>query len=266
MPEVPLLLILNLQCSMVPSHRRGFLTRRAVVLSDVSLSLEEGKILGLVGPSGSGKSTLARCIVGLQRPDRGSILFKSVNIFPEENNRRRFRTEMQMVFQASSASLNPMMSVRDCLREGLEARPHAGAPDLEEAMVELLEAMGLESDLLPLLPGQLSGGQRQRIAIARALAAQPSLLILDEPTSALDLLTQRQILSLLLQIRDRFHLSLLLITHDLDTALRVCDRIAVLHGGVIVEHAASRELASSPKHPFTQQILADSFLSSSPER
>jgi ABC-type glutathione transport system ATPase component len=171
-----------------------------------------------------------------------------------------------MVFQASGASLDPRMSVRDCLREGIEARPHAGAPNIDEAMFELLEAMGLESDLLPLLPGQLSGGQRQRIAIARAFAAQPSLLILDEPTSALDLITQRQILSLLPQTRDRFHVSIILITHDLDTAVSVCDRIAVLHDGAIVEQAASRELASYQRHPFTRQLFADSLLNFSPER
>lgn len=221
--------------------------------------------MGLVGQSGSGKSTLARCVAGLQKPDGGSILFRSVNIFPHEENRKRFRAEIQMVFQASSASLDPMMTVKECLREGIEARPHAGAPDINEAMCELLDAVSLEKDLLTCYPDQLSGGQRQRIALARALAAQPTLLILDEPTSALDLLTQQQILSLLCWVRERFYLSIILITHDLGIALSVCDRIAVLHDGVIVEDATPRVLGSYQQHPVTRQLFSDSLLSSSQE-
>ncbi len=257
-----LLEIEHLHCSVLASPRSMLFAKRSVVLSDISLSVGQGEVLGLVGKSGSGKSTLARCIAGLQKPDGGSIVFRSVNIFPHEKNRKRFSAEIQMVFQANSASLDPMMTVRECLIEGAEARLHAGAPNIEEVLCELLEATGLEKDLLTCFPGQLSGGQRQRIAIARALAAQPSLLILDEPTSALDLLTQRQVLSLLRRVRQQFRLSILLISHDIGIAMSACDRIAVLHDGVIVEDAAPHTLASYQQHPFTWQLFSDSLLSS----
>ncbi len=255
-----LLQIEHLRCSVSATRERRFLPKRRNVLRDISITLKEGMILGLVGKSGSGKSTLARCIAGLQKPDDGVIRFKSVNLFPQARNRARFPTQIQLVFQACSAALDPMMTIRACLMEGIEAQPHAGSPDPDEILYEILEAMCLDKSVLNCLPAQLSGGQRQRVAIARALAAQPSLLILDEPTSALDVITQRQILHSLRHLQERLHLSILLITHDIGLAMNMCDEISVLDNGTIAETAEPRVLVSSPQHHFTRQLLRDSFL------
>jgi ABC-type glutathione transport system ATPase component len=257
-----LLQIEHLKCSVSATRESRFLRKRRIVLGDISLAMKEGMILGLVGESGSGKSTLARCIAGLQRPDDGIIRFKSVNLFPQERNRARFPAEIQLVFQAGSAALDPMMTVRACLMEGIEAQHHAGAPDPDETLCEILEAMALEKNVLNCFPPQLSGGQRQRVAIARALAARPSLLLLDEPTSALDVITQRQVLKLLHHLQEGLHLSILLITHDIGLAMSICNEIAVLHDGTIVECAEPHALASSPQHHFTRQLLRDAFLCS----
>lgn len=227
------------------------------VLRGVSLSVSSGEAVAVVGQSGGGKSTLARCIAGLQKPDAGRIIFDGLEIFPREKHRKRFPLDIQLIFQASAASLDPMMSIEEILLEGVTARQEARRTEARAILTHLLEMVGLEPVMLARLPSQLSGGERQRIAIARALAAEPRFLILDEPTSALDVVTQQQILLLLRRLRQARRLTMLFVTHDLAVALQLCDRIAVLHDGIIVEDAPARELISAPQHPFTRRLVHD---------
>lgn len=260
MRGTPLLDIERLCASVRGRRNRWFADQTQTVLESVSLMVQTREVLGIIGQSGSGKSTLARCIVGLHEPDSGRIIFDSQQLFPRSSSRRRIHPEMQMVFQAGGASLDPHMNIRQILIEGIEARLHAGAPDPNCTLRTLLDAVGLSEELLERLPSQLSGGQRHRVAIARALAAQPRLLILDEPTSSLDILTQQQIIRLIKDIKDREHLSILLITHDLAVALHLCDRIAVLHQGRVIEQGEARVICSEPHHPITQRMVEDTLV------
>lgn len=255
-----LLEVKGLSCTPHSVAQRG-VNRK--VLDGVSISIGDGEFVGLLGGSGSGKTTLAYCIAGFRKADGGEIIYRGANIHPTTRNRDRFPLEIQMVFQTSSASLNPMLTVRECLEEAINARHQpekrngAGpSPD------DLLMSVGLEAGLLTRTPTQLSGGQRQRIAIARALAGKPRLLILDEPTSALDIVTQQQILSLIRDLHAREHFAALLITHDIRVAAAMCNRIAVLHGGRIVEEGPSAELLATQRHPATKQLVAASGISS----
>jgi len=254
-----LLAVESLCASVRASRNRWFSHRTRTVLENVSLTVRTGEVLGIIGQSGSGKSTLGRCIIGLHEPDSGRVMFDSQQLFPRLSTQRLIHPEIQMVFQAGGASLDPYMNIRDTLMEGIEARLHAGAPEPEQTLRTLLDAVGLSEELLGRLPSQLSGGQRQRVAIARALGAQPRLLILDEPTSALDILTQQQIIQLIKDIKNREHLSLLLITHDLTVAAHLCDRIAVLHQGKVIEQGNARAICSEPRHPVTQRMVDDTL-------
>jgi len=250
-------------CSVESSSHLRFRTKKKQVFKGISLSIDEGTSVGLLGESGSGKSTLARCIAGLQVPYEGEINYKGINLFPKNENRKNVSLEIQMLFQASSASLNPMMTVRECLQEGIEAKKSFDDKHDNSSVAEtLIASVGLSEELLERYPSQLSGGQRQRVAIARALAVQPRLLILDEPTSALDAITQIQVLSLLKRLQSERRFSLLFITHDIQTALMFCDRIAILHDGGIVEDESVDNLLTAQKHPYTQQLFADSRISS----
>lgn len=257
-----LLEVTNLSTSVRTGTSAGFRTTRKLVLDSISFSIEEDESFGLLGESGTGKSTLARCIAGLQHPDKGEIIYKNINLFPQKDNRRRFPLELQMVFQAGGASLDPTMHIEECLLEGTAAQELSSSKQDDTTPNSLLDSVGLRPDLLSRYPVQLSGGERQRVAIARALAAKPRLLILDEPTSALDLLTQAEIISLLQSIRQKERLSLLLITHDVKLALFLCDRIAILNQGKIVDQGTMSQLLTSHKHPYTAQLFADSRISS----
>ena len=217
--------------------------------------------MGLLGESGSGKTTLARCIAGLQRPDSGTITYKGTSIFPRTENRKRIGVGIQMLFQASGASLDPCLTMMDSLLEGISCStrdPKAAVAAAEE----WVSSVGMTRDCLGRLPSQLSGGQRQRIALARALSAGPRLLLLDEPTSAVDALTSAQLLRLLRSLQAKRGFSLLLITHHVQTALSFCDRVAVLRDGVIVEEAASDVLCKHPRHDYTQLLFKESGMNS----
>lgn len=236
--------------------------KRKPVLRDITFALEENLTVGLLGNSGSGKSTLARCLAGLQNPDAGEIVYRGVNIFPHIENRKVTQLGIQMLFQASSASLDPTMTVAECIGEGIGAgkRMQRGASSMVEAE-ELIQAVGMTIQELRRLPSQLSGGQRQRVAIARALAAHPTLLILDEPTSALDAITQKHILSLLRKLQHEYRFTILFITHDIRTALTFCNRILVLNGGYIIEDAPSETLRRTQRDSYTQKLFTDARLS-----
>ena len=250
----------NLRYALRLDSIASFRKKRRPLLMGVSIRIEEGTSLGLLGESGSGKTTLARCIVGLQKPDSGTITYRGVNLFPRAENRRAIGAGMQMLFQASGASLDPCMTVQDSLAEGLTIRGGKASHRAAEAE-KLLSSVGLSSDCLGRIPSQLSGGQRQRIALARVLSVAPRLLVLDEPTSALDPLTSEQLLHLLKSMQAEEGFSLLFITHHVQTALSFCDRVAVLHDGSIVEEGSGEDLRRHPRHDYTRQLLEDSGIS-----
>lgn len=254
-----LLEVKNLFCTIEHKSVARFFSQKKPVLKGVSLSIEEGTSVALLGESGSGKTTLAKCIVGLQQPDSGVISFKGMNIFPAAANRAAAGVEIQMLFQGASASLDPAMTVLDSLIEGITARggKHSRASAMAEAE-HLILSVGIPGECLGRLPYQLSGGQRQRIALARVLSVGPRILILDEPASALDVLTAAQLWQLLKALQMKQGFSMLYITHDVQTALSSCDRIAVLHNGVIVEEGPAANLQKHPQHHYTVQLLRDS--------
>lgn len=223
------------------------------VLDDVSLVVERGEILGLVGESGSGKSTLARCIVGVYKSE-GSIRIdgESLPARPKPAQRRR----VQMVFQDPYAALNPALKVGQILEELLVVHSLATTRTAPGRAEELLSWVGLGTDVIGVHPGALSGGQRQRVNIARALALEPELLIADEVVSALDASVQASVLNLLLDLRDRLNLSMVFISHNLAIVRQVCDRVAVMQDGRLVETASTEQLFTSASHPYTQELLA----------
>jgi peptide/nickel transport system ATP-binding protein len=247
---MPILEVIHLSFST----KKRFLSREGErrVLRDVTFAIDEGSVLGLVGESGSGKTTIGRCITGLCLPDAGTIRFAGKNIFPEIENRSSLGTQIQLLFQNHSASLDPMLNVWKSLLEGV-TRPNDESA--EEAARGLLEMVELPEDVLERFPHELSGGQRQRIALARALSVRPRLLILDEPTSALDVLTQVQVLKMIRKVQKETNAAVLYISHDIMTTAMVCDRIAVLHEGEIVEEAEAKPLLQNPKHPYTQSVV-----------
>ena len=236
----------------------GFLRRgRELVAADsVSLTIHPGETLGIVGESGSGKSTLGRCIVGLHRPEGGRILFQGADLARLSRKQfRPIRTDVQMIFQDPYASLNPRYRVGNIIAQGPLAY---GTPkaDAYARAKELLNLVGMDPSAVDRFPHEFSGGQRQRISIARALALNPKLLIADEPVSALDVSVQTQVLDLLDEIRQRLGLAMMFITHDLRVAAQVCDTIAVMQKGRIVEMGTAREVFTHPKHDYTKELLA----------
>jgi peptide/nickel transport system ATP-binding protein len=231
--------------------------RRPVpAVAGVSLEIAKGRSLALVGESGSGKSTLARCIVGLERSDRGAIVLEGINLAGLSRAKMRpYRKALQMIFQDPFASLNPRWRVGDIIAQGpiINGTPRRTA--LDQAS-ELLQLVGLDPKAADRYPHEFSGGQRQRIGIARALAVKPKLIIADEPVSALDVSVQKQVLDLLDELRTAFDLSMLFITHDLRVAAHVCEEIAVMKDGVIVERGPTSDIFAKPQHQYTKALLA----------
>jgi oligopeptide transport system ATP-binding protein len=220
----------------------------------VDLAIMKGETLGLVGESGCGKSTLGRCIVGLEEPTTGEISYEGKVL--SANRERTERRRIQMVFQDPYSSLNPRMTVRQTLAELLRAHEIVPKEQIDARCSELLELVGLPARALDAHPRQFSGGQRQRVSIARALALEPELLVADEPVSALDVSVQATVLNLLDELRDKLGLTLLLIAHNMAVVRHVCDRVAGMYLGRIVETAEKQELFSNPRHPYTQGLLA----------
>ena len=222
----------------------------------VDLTVHRGETLGLVGESGSGKSTVARCIARLAEADGGRILLGDVDLRPlSRRELRPYRRRIQMVFQDPYGSLNPRRTIGQLIAEG--PRVHGvGEREAMEKAAQLLELVGIDPRALGRYPHEFSGGQRQRIGIARALAVDPEVLVADEPVSALDVSIQAQVLKLLADIRDRLHLTMLFITHDLRVAAQVCDTIAVMRYGEIVEQGTTEEVFRNPRHPYTRELLA----------
>jgi oligopeptide/dipeptide ABC transporter ATP-binding protein len=225
-----------------------------VAVDSVSLSLPAGGTLGLVGESGSGKTTLARCLTGLIASDRGRILFDGVEL-PRRRSRAEHRA-VQIVFQDPYSSLNPRLRMRSVLTELLTVHGLARGAAAERRCRELMALVGLPASALDGQPLAFSGGQRQRLAIARALAVEPRVLIVDEPTSALDVSVQATILALFEDLRARVGISVLMISHNLAAVRHLCDRVAVMYLGRIVEIGSRAEVFSDARHPYTQALLA----------
>ena len=224
---------------------------------DVSFTVKEGQTFGLVGESGSGKSTIARVIAGLYQPDAGEIFYAGKEISRlDDKSRRPIRRQIQMVFQNPYSSLNGRMTVNDIIAEPIRFHRLAESEQqIREIITDLLDHVGLGSQAGVKYPHEFSGGQRQRISIARALATRPRLLICDEPTSALDVSVQAQILNLLKDLQQELNLTMLFISHDLPVIRQMCDRIAVMKEGAIVEIADTEQLFTNPGHPYSRNLI-----------
>ncbi len=226
-------------------------------VDDVSFSIGEGELLGLVGESGSGKSTVANCIMRLLEPTEGSIKLKGRDItLLSRRAMRPLRREMHMVFQDPYSSLNPRMTAGQIVGEPVRLHRVASRRERESRVAQIFDRVGLRTELRDRYPHELSGGQRQRVGLARALVLQPSLLVADEPVSALDVSVQAAILNLIGDLQADMGFSCLFITHDLSTVEYLCDRVAVMYLGKIVELAPRAELFSEPRHPYTQALLS----------
>ncbi|MGM0559645.1 MAG: ABC transporter ATP-binding protein [Pseudomonadota bacterium] len=238
---------------------RGLFTKGRTVQAakSVSFDIRKGETMGLVGESGSGKSTVGRCIVRLLESNGGEIRFRDEIDLASLKGRglQPYRKHIQMIFQDPYASLNPRRKVGRIIAEGPMAHGTSQA-EAHRRAEELLELVGLDSAVADRYPHEFSGGQRQRIGIARALALDPELLVADEPVSALDVSVQAQVLDLLDDIKQRLNISVLFITHDLRVAAQICERIAVMQLGEIVEYGDTREVFSNPQHPYTRELLA----------
>jgi ABC-type glutathione transport system ATPase component len=229
-------------------------------LIDVNLEVVTGRLTALVGESGSGKSTLASCLALIEKPDAGEIWFEGKEI--SWNSPRKLvelRPRIQMVFQDSAGALNPTFTAAEIIAEPLEIQRLMRPPEIRSRVYELMEEVGLLPEWANRKTSEFSGGQRQRLAIARAIALKPTLLILDESLSGLDLCTQAQIINLLMDLRESYALSLLLISHDLGLVGQVADYVAVMHQGRMVEQGCREEIFATPTHSATQRLLASGY-------
>ena len=223
-------------------------------LRGVSFDVAPGERFGIVGESGCGKSTLLRIIAGLDRATSGTVCVEGTDISGLRDRQLRFlRARVQLVFQDPMSSLDPRMRVRDIVAEPLVAQ---GKPADRQRVAALLEAVGLRAEAADRYPHQFSGGQRQRISIARALAPQPQILIADEPVSALDVSVRAQVLNLIADLVDEFALTLVFVSHDLSVVGHVCDRVAVMNAGQIVEIGDTAKVYADPQHSYTRTLVA----------
>ncbi len=261
--ETPLLQVRNL-CKHFPIMSKGF-ARKPIgavkAVDDVNFDLMRGETLGIVGESGSGKTTCARTILRALTPTSGQALFnvdgKTVDLAQiSEKDLKPLRQKMQMVFQDPFSSLNPRMTVGDIVGEPLVIHKLARGQELTDRVDAMLLKVGLRPEHRQRYPHAFSGGQRQRIGIARALIMQPALVVADEAVSALDVSVQAQVINLLADLQEEFDLTYIFVAHDLSVVRHICDRVAVMYAGKIVELAESEELFENPRHPYTQALLS----------
>jgi peptide/nickel transport system ATP-binding protein len=237
----------------------GHSQRPVRAVDDVTFDIARGEVLGMVGESGSGKSTIGRSVVRLIEPTAGEVHYAGTDLVTLRSRALRpFRRRLQIIFQDPYASLDPRQRVTDILGEALATHGlHTGSAR-PTRIAELLSLVGLAPEHARRFPHEFSGGQRQRIGIARALAVEPEFIVADEPVSALDVSIQAQVLNLLSDLRERFNLTMLFVSHDLDVVEYLCDRIVVLYLGKVMEVAPAQALYQSPQHPYTQALLAAS--------
>jgi peptide/nickel transport system ATP-binding protein len=239
------------------SVRRAGRKYRVQAVDGVSLSLAEGEVLGIVGESGCGKTTVGRSIVGLVRPDSGTISFKGAEMTGAGASLRDMRLNVRMVFQDPYASLNPRRAIGDSVAEAGDINGFfTSRAARSTAIAATLTAVGLDPSFAARYPFELSGGQRQRAGIARAILPSPSIVIADEPVSALDVSVQAQVLNLMMDLREQLRLSMLFISHDLGVIGQISNRVAVMYMGRIVEQAATRMVLDDPRHPYTRSLVA----------
>ena len=245
--------------------RRGLFKRTVgyvKAVDDVSLQVNEGETLGLVGESGCGKTTTGRMILRAIPSTEGDVFFRDpnlgrVNVTELDNQQlNQVRRNMRMIFQDPHASLNPRMTILELIGAPLRAMGLAKGTELEDRVADTLGLVGLAPEVMRRYPHAFSGGQRQRIGIARALVCQPNLVVADEPVSALDVSVQAQILNLLQELQDQMGLTYVFVAHDLSVVAHICDRVAVMYVGKIVEMASTLELYTNPKHPYTEALLS----------
>jgi oligopeptide/dipeptide ABC transporter ATP-binding protein len=225
-------------------------------VDDVSIKVPRGKTVAILGESGCGKTTLARALTLLNPPTAGEIVFDGQVITKGKVNYKKLYREMQMVFQDPDSSLDPRLKVRDTIAEPCKGLLGRDKAQVQQLVMKSLLAVGLSSEHADRVPAHLSGGQKQRVAIARAIAPQPKLVILDEPTSALDASVQAQILNLLLDLQKNFHLTYVIITHNISVAEYLSDRLVVMYAGNVVESGPSSSVIAKPRHPYTITLIA----------
>jgi oligopeptide/dipeptide ABC transporter ATP-binding protein len=262
--EQPLLRVRGLS-KQYPVYSKGLIRKHIATIRachDVSFDLMPGQTLGLVGESGSGKTTTGRAILRAIRPTSGEVMFRAddsqfVNL-AELNDHALvpLRTQMQMIFQDPFGSLNPRMTVRQIVAEPLVIHRLARGSELEDQVIEILRRVGIRPEYRTRYPHAFSGGQRQRIGIARALVMRPRFIVADEAVSALDVSVQAQVINLLKELQEEFRLTYIFIAHDLSVVRHICDRVAVMYAGRIVELAATEQLFEQPMHPYTRMLLS----------
>ncbi len=261
--DAPLLQVRDL-CKYFPIRSKGFVRKQigeVKAVDQVSFDLERGETLGLVGESGSGKTTCARTILRALAPTSGQALFRTdgqaidLATLPE-SGLKPLRQKMQMIFQDPFSSLNPRMTVGDIVAEPLVIHKLARGKELEDRVMEMLVKVGLKPEHRQRYPHAFSGGQRQRIGIARALIMKPALVVADEAVSALDVSVQAQVINLLADLQEEFHLTYIFVAHDLSVVRHICDRVAVMYAGKIVELAETEQLFNDPRHSYTRTLLS----------